>query len=186
MKSNKLWVAMALLIPAIFIMLPIEVYDLSPTLIVMLGAGLSGIMIHFALKSTIDLSGSMLNITVSLLATLLLFFNLTFYQSRRDGLLSSSGKTVNGRITERVLKNGKKTSHHFEYTYQVAGKQYRASQKVDFDVYMNFELDDLIIEYVEGRPSISRIKRSSLIPDPNAHEQFMEWQKNRKQAEHNN
>jgi hypothetical protein len=172
-----MWMLFTLFSVVLFLILPVEVYDASPTLILLAGASFTGLALHNVFEKYFH--GFKSTFAIVAITMILGFLNFESYHSRRESLFGEKGKTTNAQITEREMSFRKsKGRYYFNYRYTVGGESYYETERVDFDVYFNSKLGPTIqIDYVEGRPGISRVNKSSLIPDPRAHEDFMKWQK---------
>jgi hypothetical protein len=172
-----MWILFTLFSIVVFLILPVEAYDASFSFMLVLGALLTGLPLYVELKKYLD--GFKPDFAVVTIIMILGFLNFQSYNYRRDSLFDEKGKTTKAQITERETRFRKsKGSFYFNYRYTVDNETYYGEERVDFDVYFNFKLGPTIqIDYVEGRAGISRINKSSLIPDPRAHEDFMKWQK---------
>jgi hypothetical protein len=172
-----MWILFTLFSIVVFLILPVEAYDASFSLILILGALFTGISLHNVFDKYFDGFKSIFAIVAIIM--ILGFLNIQSYNYRRDSLFDEKRKTTNAQVTERETRFRKsKGRFYFNYRYTVDGETYYGKERVDFDVYFNFKVGPTIkIDYVEGRPGISRINKSSLIPDPRAHEDFMKWQK---------
>jgi hypothetical protein len=172
-----MWILFTLSSVAVFLILPVEVYDASPILILLAGASFNGLALYNVFEKYFD--GFKSTLAIAAIIMILGFLNFQSYHYRRESLFDEKGKTTNAQITEREVSFRKsKGRYYFNYRYMVDGESYYETERVDFDVYFNPKLGPTIqIDYVEGRPGISRINKNSLIPDPRAHEDFMKWQK---------
>ncbi len=161
----------------VLLILPIEVYDLLATAVIMLGAVLTGVLVFNSIKQFYPNFKSIFLIAIIVVG--LGYLNIKSYKSRRAGLFKQNGKTIKADIVDRKTRHSKSTTFYYIYYHYMVDRQfYTEKDNVDFDVYFNFNLGpEINIDYVEGRPSISRISKSSLIPDPQAHDKFMKWQK---------
>jgi hypothetical protein len=161
----------------ILLILPVEIYDYATVVILMVGGFLTGFLLYKLIKQYFP------NFKSSFLIVLVIvglgFLNLESYTYRRNNLFDTKGKTTTAEIVDRKMKRAKsKSIYYIYYRYMVNGQLYTEKDNVAFNVYFNFDLGPTItVDYVDGRPSISRINKSSLIPDPQAHDKFMKWQK---------
>jgi hypothetical protein len=161
----------------ILLILPIEIYDYATVVILMVGGFITGFLLYKLIKQYFPNFKSLVLIVLVIVG--LGFLNFESYKYRRDYLFDTKGKTTTAEIVDREMKIAKSTSIcYIYYRYMVNGQSYTEKDNVDFNVYFNFDLGPTIkIDYVDGRPCISRISKSSLIPDPQAHDKFMKLQK---------
>jgi energy-coupling factor transporter transmembrane protein EcfT len=172
-----MWILLTLIWIIILLILPIEIYDHSTVLILIAGVFLTGFLVYKLFKQILPNFKS--PVLIFLFIVGFGYLNLESYKYRRNRLFDTKGKTTTAEVVDKKVKQAKSTSiYYIYYSYIVNGESYTEKDNVDFNVYFNFDLGPTInIDYVDGRPSISRINQSSLIPDPEAHDKFMKWQK---------
>ena len=161
----------------LLLILPVEIYDYATVVILLVGGFLTGFLLYKLIKQYFPNFKS--SVLIAFVSIGLVFLNLESYKYRRNNLFDTKGKTTTAEIVDRKMQRARsKGIYYIYYRYMVNGKSYTEKDNVNFNVYFNFELGPTIkVDYVDDRPSISRINKSSLIPDPQAHDKFMKWQK---------
>lgn len=172
-----LWISLSILSIFLFLLLPIEVYDIAPFAILLAGGALTGVLVAQVIKSITGEYRWMAGVTMAMVVLLLVYSKS--YNWRRSSLLDSRSMITDGLITDRSMRYRKSKGYYtLHYSYDTRDGVRYGEQDVSFDVYMNFEMSPkILVDYVPDRPSISRINNVSLVPDVNAHEKFMQWQK---------
>ncbi len=173
-----LWFSLSVVSIFTFLLLPIEFYDAAFTSLLFLAAVLTGFCVAKVIN---EILGEFKGITLVVIAMVLLqLANAGSYRFRRTNLLDDSSIITDGLIVDRSQYYRKSKGYYtLSYSYQTPGGILYGEQDVSFEIYMNTEIGpNVLIDYVPHRTSISRINIQNLIPNENAHKEFMEWQKN--------
>ena len=170
-------ILLALIWIILLLILPVEIYDYETVIVLMIGGFITGLLLYWLIKQYFPNFKSIFLITLIIVGFGIL--NYKSYKHRRNSLFEKNGKSITAEIIDRKMTRVKSRSiYTIYYRFIVDGQLYTENDNVDFNVYFNFDLGPTIkVDYIDGRPSISRINKSSLIPDPQARDKFMKWQK---------
>jgi len=85
------------------------------------------------------------------------FYSLKF---RRNNIITISGQLLNQEPV--ISRYFPKSGYEYSYNYEINGKNYQGKS---YDVFQKLD-DEVLIEYVKEKPSLSRIKNMKSLPIP--------------------